>query len=50
MTIYPGALYGTYLTIVPMSIIFFLNLLIMGGRMWDYPFNFYDCDPKVGGC
>ncbi|KAL4426622.1 hypothetical protein ABPG74_003085 [Tetrahymena malaccensis] len=49
-TIYPSAIYGTFLTIFPLGIILFLNLAIMGGRFWDLPFNIYGCDPKTDLC
>ncbi|KAL4493109.1 hypothetical protein ABPG72_003194 [Tetrahymena utriculariae] len=47
---YPGALFGIYLPIIPVAIILTLNLLLMGGQMWLYPFNIYNCDPQAGNC
>ncbi|EAR82608.2 transmembrane protein, putative (macronuclear) [Tetrahymena thermophila SB210] len=49
-TIYPSAIYGTFLTLIPLGIILILNLAIMGGRFWDYQFNIYGCDPKTDSC
>ncbi|KAL4441618.1 hypothetical protein ABPG74_021550 [Tetrahymena malaccensis] len=47
---YPGALFGIYLPIIPVTMILTLNLLLMGGQMWLYPFNIYNCNPQAGNC
>ncbi|KAL4465501.1 hypothetical protein ABPG72_009439 [Tetrahymena utriculariae] len=49
-TIYPSAIYGTILTLFPLGVILLLNLGIMGGRLWDLPFNLYGCHPKNDLC
>ncbi|EAR94178.2 transmembrane protein, putative (macronuclear) [Tetrahymena thermophila SB210] len=47
---YPGALFGIYLPMIPVAMILTLNLLLMGGQMWLYPFNIYNCNPQAGNC
>lgn len=43
--IYPQALYGTYLAVIPTALILFLKLFIMGGEMWGTSLNLFGCNP-----